>query len=202
MRNDLRLGVLLLVRYIDSGNSTASITKKDFVGYITLVVDGRASQSMLLSGRLEIGREKNNDIVVSDQKVSRNHTTIISHDDETVIAIDRNSSNGTYVNGLLINQPTNLQDNDKIRVGDTTFLFTKIKPSTNSLILVTEPIASGMNSEIATTEALSTNSTIFNMKTNITDVKAIRVVLGCVVFMIILLVIILAFLLGVQFAVR
>lgn len=191
-----------MVRYIDSGNSTASITEKDFVGYITLVVDGRASQSMLLNGRLEIGREKSNDIVVSDQKVSRNHTSIIPHDDETVVAIDRNSSNGTYINDLLIKKPTNLRDNDKIRVGDTIFLFTKVKPSTNSLLLATK-VVSGINSEIATTEALPVDSTVFNtVNMTIRDVKAVRVVLGCVIFMIILLVIVLAFLLGVQFAVR
>jgi predicted component of type VI protein secretion system len=85
------------------------------------------SHSFPLRGAVELGREKSNAIVVADQKVSRHHASLTPIDN-TFIINDQGSANGTYINGVLIAQPTRLKDNDRISVGDTTFLFTTSQP--------------------------------------------------------------------------
>ena len=50
---------------------------------------------------LAMGRDARNDIRILDSEVSRNHATIQRVKDEFVLT-DRNSSNGTLVNGVAI----------------------------------------------------------------------------------------------------
>lgn len=68
-----------------------------------------------------VGREKNNDLIIDDKEISRNHFEIIR--DNYVFNIkDLNSKNGTFVNNMKI-QSAILQNNDTIKAGNTTFLF-------------------------------------------------------------------------------
>jgi len=69
---------------------------------------------------ITIGRNKeNNDIVVNDNKVSRNHLQIIRDDQDNFSAVDLNSTNGTYVNGQRISGEVSLKVSDELRIGDT-----------------------------------------------------------------------------------
>ena len=64
-----------------------------------------------------IGRSKRNDLVLTDQWLSRNHAEIRRQDSE-LVAFDLKSRNGTYINGTKISRPTPLQNGDVITLGD------------------------------------------------------------------------------------
>ncbi|MGE0600792.1 MAG: MMPL family transporter [Dehalococcoidia bacterium] len=70
-----------------------------------------------------IGRDPRNAIVVNDVKVSGFHARIQRGLDGGLVIEDRNSSNGTYLNEVLIEEGYRLVDQDVIRVGDTTLQF-------------------------------------------------------------------------------
>ena len=68
------------------------------------------------AGELSIGRDDGSDIVLCDGAVSRHHARLIAHDGEVRIA-DRNSRNGTHVNGARIDGPQLLANGDEIAIG-------------------------------------------------------------------------------------
>ena len=114
-----------MVRYIEENEDEfPTVTEPLPGGYLTLLVEGRLSHSFPLRGEVRLGRDKTNGVVTADQKVSRHHATLSPIDDNTFVISDHGSANGTYINGVLISQPTRLKNNDKIRFGDTTFIFT------------------------------------------------------------------------------
>ncbi|MCG8420722.1 MAG: sigma 54-interacting transcriptional regulator [Proteobacteria bacterium] len=84
------------------------------------VLDGaEAGQRSVLDRRtLAIGSHPSNDLVLSDRAVSRFHCTIACHDTGHRI-VDRDSANGTYVNGVRI-RDAYLPDDARIQVGSTT----------------------------------------------------------------------------------
>ena len=69
-----------------------------------------------------IGRRSDNDIVVDDAAVSRQHAVIIDTDANYVI-YDLKSANGVYVQQQKIRSATTLKDGDEIRIGDHEFTF-------------------------------------------------------------------------------
>lgn len=69
---------------------------------------------------ITIGRStENNDIVVNDQKVSRNHLQMVMDDNGNYSVVDLGSTNGTYVNGQRISGEVRLQPSDEVRIGQT-----------------------------------------------------------------------------------
>jgi predicted component of type VI protein secretion system len=80
-----------------------------------------------LHGEVQLGRGKSNSVVVDDPKASRHHARVTPVGDYFVIS-DLGSTNGTYVNGFLITQPTPLKNKDSIRIGNTTFRFIAMQP--------------------------------------------------------------------------
>jgi hypothetical protein len=62
-----------------------------------------------------IGRWQDNDVVVDDRWVSRNHARI-RHEDDKYLVEDLGSKNGTFVNGQRIAGPTELTDGDVVQV--------------------------------------------------------------------------------------
>ncbi|MCU0285412.1 MAG: GGDEF domain-containing protein [Acidobacteria bacterium] len=72
-----------------------------------------------------IGREKSNSISLDDELVSKVHcevSFIVNRDLEQLIIKDLQSTNGTYVNGEIIQQAI-LKSGDKITIGDTVLRF-------------------------------------------------------------------------------
>jgi flagellar basal body-associated protein FliL len=69
---------------------------------------------------ITIGRSQDNDIVVNDEKVSRNHLQIVQDNDDNYSAVDLGSTNGTLVNGQCITDEVRLQANDVVKIGSTT----------------------------------------------------------------------------------
>ncbi|MBI1879259.1 MAG: FHA domain-containing protein, partial [Chloroflexi bacterium] len=113
-----------MVRYIaENEEDYQTLQEPPAAAYLVLLVAGRPSHAFPLRGEVQVGRDKNNAIVVADHKVSRHHAILIPIDN-TYILTDQGSANGTYLNGVQIAQPTRLKHNDRLTVGDTTFLFT------------------------------------------------------------------------------
>lgn len=83
---------------------------------------------------ITIGRGQDNDIVIKDPLISRNHLQLIQKDDGTASVVDLNSSNGTYVNGHKITGEHILSKNDIVLIGRTTLQWQKyVTTSRNSI---------------------------------------------------------------------
>ncbi len=69
---------------------------------------------------IKIGKSHSNDIVIdSDNTVSRIHLEIFIDDERNVFVTDKNSLNGTFVNGNRIYEPKKLSRYDILRIGNT-----------------------------------------------------------------------------------
>ncbi len=69
---------------------------------------------------VNIGRSSQNDIVISDNMVSKTHCQIIQDDRGQYRLIDINSTNGTYINGVHRRGEVVLSKTDIIRIGNET----------------------------------------------------------------------------------
>ena len=69
---------------------------------------------------ITIGRANENDIILTDTRVSRQHAQIVQADNGTFTITDLNSLNGTFVNGQRIYGCVSLRENDMVQVGDST----------------------------------------------------------------------------------
>jgi predicted component of type VI protein secretion system len=68
-----------------------------------------------------IGREEGNRICLNDERVSRFHLKVF-HDQDDIVIVDMNSTNGTTVNGKPVTV-CRLQVGDCIRIGRTSLLY-------------------------------------------------------------------------------
>ena len=68
---------------------------------------------------ITFGRNDNNDVIINDQFVGRNHCQIVESDGKFLV-VDLNSTNGTFVNGKRITGQQPLSMSDEIRIGQTT----------------------------------------------------------------------------------
>ena len=96
---------------------------------LTIANGPNAGQSFPLGDRVRLGREAGNDIRLADRRVSRHHA-ILERVGPGYLITDQGSSNGTYVNGVRISQPTALHSGDMITIGDTQFtILGEIQPA-------------------------------------------------------------------------
>ncbi|PWH19872.1 MAG: hypothetical protein DDG58_04055 [Ardenticatenia bacterium] len=72
--------------------------------------------------RTRIGRERDNELVLTDPRVSRYHA-VIELDNTRWVIRDQNSANGTFVNGRRISAGKVLHPDDRIQIGDTEIVF-------------------------------------------------------------------------------
>ncbi|MGB9856653.1 MAG: FHA domain-containing protein [Dictyoglomaceae bacterium] len=72
----------------------------------------------------KIGRDEENDVVLTHPTVSRFHAKII-RDGENYFIEDLNSANGTFVNGIKVKKEL-LNDNDILQFGDIVCVFKKL----------------------------------------------------------------------------
>lgn len=102
--------------------------------------DGRVLDFPVRKDEVTIGRSRENDLVLLDHTVSRQHAQI-SKTQEGYLLTDLGSFNGTKVNGESI-QSTLLKNRDKIRIGITKLIFLaeegQAKSMADSLVLATE----------------------------------------------------------------
>ena len=80
-------------------------------------------ESYVLEDNQTIGRDDDNDIVISDPFMSKKNTCVYLADDVYYIE-DLGGKNGTYLNGLrLEGAPEQLSDGDRINMGQLGFVF-------------------------------------------------------------------------------
>ncbi|OUL33403.1 peptide-binding protein [Nostoc sp. T09] len=70
-----------------------------------------------------IGRDDSNGIHIADKYLSDRHAAIQYIDQKGFYLIDFKSTNGSFINGEPVYQPTKLNDGDRIRLGMITFDF-------------------------------------------------------------------------------
>jgi DNA-binding NtrC family response regulator len=73
---------------------------------------------------IRIGSVPDNDIVIKDPAVSRNHLEVHKRNGEYVI-VDNNSTNGTFVGALRVKEAT-IRHRGEIQIGDSSLLFEPI----------------------------------------------------------------------------
>jgi hypothetical protein len=90
----------------------------------------QAGQGVVLSAeRMQIGRDISNEIrLTDDSQVSRRHAELVRMPTGTYQIRDLGSSNGVFVNHQRIaaGQPITLQENDEVRVGQSTFALRRV----------------------------------------------------------------------------
>jgi len=74
-----------------------------------------------LVGACSIGRDAQNVLVVTGEKVSRRHALIHAQNENELWLVDLGSRNGTFRNARPIKQPTQLRDGDTIGIGSVQF---------------------------------------------------------------------------------
>jgi pSer/pThr/pTyr-binding forkhead associated (FHA) protein len=67
---------------------------------------------------LVVGRAGDADVILADPTVSRRHACV-SPEGETAVVEDLGSSNGTFVNGERVGDPSRAAEGDEIQVGDS-----------------------------------------------------------------------------------
>jgi len=74
----------------------------------------------------QIGRDRDNDLYLNDELISRHHALIAWKEDGFVLK-DLGSTNGTLVNGEKIDFPRQLIDGDNIQIGDIALKYHELR---------------------------------------------------------------------------
>ncbi|WP_424467512.1 FHA domain-containing protein FhaB/FipA [Pseudoclavibacter helvolus] len=80
----------------------------------------RGTELTLRSEPLSIGRSADSDLVIQDDYSSTHHARLLLWNDAWMVQ-DLDSTNGTYVNGKRVSQPTHVPVGTPVRIGTTTF---------------------------------------------------------------------------------
>lgn len=87
---------------------------------------GYVQEHVLLEGATAtIGRSSNNDIVIANKHVSRQHA-VITYREGIFMISDLNSANGTFVNDMMITDPFPLASGDQIRLYVPVLVFSAV----------------------------------------------------------------------------
>ena len=90
--------------------------------------------------QIKIGKAPTNDIVINDKTVSREHLVVFIDDDKNVFITDLGSTNGTYVNGVRIEESVKLETLDVLRVGNSLVEWPQFLISNDNLDKVYETL--------------------------------------------------------------
>ena len=90
--------------------------------------------------QIKIGRAPTNDIVINDKTVSREHLVVFIDDNNNVFITDLGSNNGTYVNGIQIEESVKLETLDVLRVGNSLVEWPQFLKSNDNLEKVYETL--------------------------------------------------------------
>jgi hypothetical protein len=111
-----------------------------------LLIDG--NQQALTTSRVRLGRYPNNEIVIDNSTVSAYHAEIIQRPDGRHEITDRDSRNGTRVNGAIVTSQL-LKDGDLITLGGASMHY--LAPSLSE----PQPVAQSYQAEPAPAQTYS-----------------------------------------------
>ena len=110
------------VRVVPSDVRTVTVTVERGELPVWAVLTAPHSHELRLN-RSVIGRSSRADVVIDDQSVSRLHARIWRQDDR-VLCVDLNSSNGTSVDGVAVDSaPVVVADGARLSIGALDFVF-------------------------------------------------------------------------------
>ncbi len=98
---------------------------------LEIVRGNEQGETVRLKLKTRIGRERDNELVLTDPRVSRYHTLIELVAGQWIIR-DLESANGTFVNGQPISEGHPLSPDDRITVGDTELVFQPSRVSSST----------------------------------------------------------------------
>ncbi|AFS77975.1 forkhead-associated (FHA) domain-containing protein [Gottschalkia acidurici 9a] len=118
------LGIIRLI-YLDI-KSMYSL-EGDGTSYLKLInrketIPYKVKEEYVLCQEVSIGRGNQNDIVLRDPYISKEHARIILDENEYFLE-DLNSANGTYLNNEKVLDVIRLKNGDRIKLGQIEFLF-------------------------------------------------------------------------------
>lgn len=94
--------------------------------HLAMLVDrSKPDRKFDLKGRTNIGRARDNQIVLEHPTVSRHHAWI-RPEGEDFLVFDIGSANGTFVNDQKVEEPQRLEHGDIVRFGEVAFVFTRV----------------------------------------------------------------------------
>lgn len=100
-----------------------SIGVISLMGWLVALSGPRAGKSWVISsGKNLIGRNPGLTVTLAEDTVSGTHASLWVDKDRGVTLVDRDSANGTFVNGQQIFTPAQLSDGDLVRVGESSNL--------------------------------------------------------------------------------
>ena len=106
---------------LDSSSSSA----EEPLFILSLLNNELMSSSWKLSNKdYKIGRSSENNIILDDITVSRNHA-LLSVNNKNLKITDNNSTNGIYINNV-IESDSELKSGDKIQIGKYLLLLTEV----------------------------------------------------------------------------
>jgi hypothetical protein len=88
---------------------------------LVLITDGEEVRTVPVPRRIRIGRQADNDLVISDPGVSRHHAEVTNENGSCTLR-DLGSTNGTLVNGSAATEHP-LRDGDRISLGSSVVEF-------------------------------------------------------------------------------
>ena len=91
-------------------------------GALLILRQGDVTQEWTLEDHTVIGRDSDSDVWLADRSVSRQHA-VIERTERGYSVRDLGSKNGTFVNGILVEQSAALRDGDEISVAASCKLF-------------------------------------------------------------------------------
>lgn len=99
------------------------VVQKQQVYIVTNLLEGKSRSLFQPQMVWTIGRNREAAIPLQDGAMSRRHAVIFYNQLVGFQLIDLNSMNGSFVNGLQIQHRCSLRDGDRIRLGNTDFVF-------------------------------------------------------------------------------
>jgi VWFA-related protein len=94
--------------------------------HLAMLVDRtRPDNKFDLKGTVNVGRGKDNQIVLDHPTVSRQHAWVKAEGEDFSV-FDVGSANGTFVNDERVQEPHRLENGDVVRFGEMEFVFTKV----------------------------------------------------------------------------
>jgi pSer/pThr/pTyr-binding forkhead associated (FHA) protein len=108
--------------------------------------------------QFKIGKGTANDVVIeNDPTVSRVHLAVFIDDEKNIFVTDLKSTNGTYVNGVKIEESVKLKTLDVLKIGNTLVNWPKFLKDDDNIEKVYQTLND--SSEIAESEKIIKNST-------------------------------------------
>ena len=100
-----------------------------YAAKLIVSAEGGPETIVEIGERITIGRSTNNQLIIEDQKASRNHAEIRHIGGGRYRLSDVGSANGTWLNGRRLAVPRDLEDGDRILIGSVILRFIAPPPA-------------------------------------------------------------------------